>query len=361
VTDPRIESYADLLVERCIDVQPGWQVVVRATPVARPLVEAVVRRIARRGAYALQRIAWPVEQSRFGKDWIKEAPEEALDSIPAITLYEAENEDAAIVIFSAENTREGSDVDPARRARWTKTAQPLARRHRALEIPWNACQYPTPAAAQDAGMTLAQFEDFVYGACLIDWDALGETMRRHAEHFSAAEEVRIVGAGTDITLGIAGREAVVDDGKLNMPGGEFFMSPLEEATEGVIHYSEFPASYFTLGRCEGVRLVFREGRIVEATADTNEEFLLKMLDMDEGARRLGELGIGCNPMIDRHMENVLFDEKIGGTIHLAVGNAYEFAGGTNKSSLHWDMVKDLRAGGEIHLDGELVQKDGKWL
>jgi aminopeptidase len=325
-------------------------------------VEEVTGLIARRGAYALPRISWPTEQSAFTGNWIREVPEEVLDAPPpALVAYEAEHDDATLVILSAENARAGSDVDPARRTRIARSFEPLGRRHRALEVPWTICQYPTNSAAQASGLTLEQFEDFVYDACLIDWDALAAQMQQWAERFDAAEEVRIVGEGTDVTLGIAGRECTVEDGKINLPGGEFFLSPLEDSVEGVVHFSEFPAPYHTIGRAESVRLVFRGGEVVEATATSGEDFLLQMLDADEGARRLGELGIGCNTGVTRFMDNLLFDEKMGGTVHLALGNAYGFTGGTNKSAIHWDMLKDLRNGGQIYLDGELVQENGKWV
>ena len=355
----RLTDYARLVVERCIDVQPGWQVTVRATPLARDLVEEMTRLIGARGAYALPRIAWPNEQTGLGVDWAKLADDERLDTPSRLAAYEAEHADAQIIVLSAENGRDGSDLDVERRARLSRSREPLLRRTRGLEIPWNICQYPTPAAAQEAGMTTAGYTDFVLGACLLDWDELAGRMRRIAERFDAAEELRVEAPGTDIRLGIGGREFVVDDGKINMPGGEFFCSPVEDATEGVIAYEEFPADYLG-NRCKGVRLRFEGGRVVDASADDNEEFLLSMLDVDDGARVLGELGIGCNPGIDRYTGSVLFDEKIGGTVHLALGNAYTFAGGTNKSGLHWDMVKDLRRGGRLYLDGDLVQEDGEW-
>jgi aminopeptidase len=228
------------------------------------------------------------------------------------------------------------------------------------EIPWVGCQFPTPALAQDAGMTVRAFEDFLFGACLLDWDAEGERMRRYAERFDRAETVRIVGDGTDLTLSVAGRRAVVDDGRNNMPGGEFFLSPVEDSADGVITFAEFPATQ--RGReIERIRLVFRGGRVVEASAAIGEDALTATLETDEGARRLGELGIGCNPAIRRHMRNALFDEKIDGTIHLALGASYTALGGTNESAIHWDIVKDLRPGGRIELDGEQVQVNGTWL
>ena len=185
-------------------------------------------------------------------------------------------------------------------------------------------------------------------------------MSRYAQHFDDAEEVRLVGAGTDVRIGVAGRPALVDAGGANMPGGEFFLSPVEDSAEGEIFFGEFPAVYN--GReVAGIALRFEAGRVVEASATANEEFLLEMLDLDDGARRLGELGIGCNPGITRYMKNTLFDEKMDGTAHLALGNGLPEVGGTNVSQLHWDIVKDLRQGGRIELDGQVVQEDGRWL
>ncbi len=208
-------------------------------------------------------------------------------------------------------------------------------------------------------MSTEAFADFLYGACLLDWDAEGERMSRYAERFDAAEEVRLVGPGTDLRLGLKGRTMKVDAGGANMPGGEFFGCPLEDSAEGAIHFSEFPAVY--AGReVTGIRLRFEGGRVVDASADAHEDFLLETLDTDDGARRIGELGIGCNPGITRHMRNTLFDEKIDGTAHIAIGTGFPDLGGTNVSTVHWDIVKDLRQDGRIELDGEVVQENGVW-
>ena len=209
-------------------------------------------------------------------------------------------------------------------------------------------------------MATDEFADFLFGACLLDWKAEGERMQRYADRFDAAEEVRIVGEETDLRLSLAGRRMKVDAAGANIPGGEFFGCPVEDSAEGVIAFTEFPAVY--AGReLQEIRLRFEGGRVVDATAETNEDFLLETLDVDEGARRLGELGIGCNPGITRYMRNTLFDEKIDGTVHLALGNGMPNLGGQNVSRIHWDLVKDLRTGGRIELDGEVVQQDGAWL
>jgi len=179
------------------------------------------------------------------------------------------------------------------------------------------------------------------------------------ERFDPAEEVRIVGDETDLRFSIAGREGVVDDGHLNMPGGEVFYCPVEDSTEGVVSFTEYPAVQEPTV-VDGVRMRYENGRVVEASSTANEEDLLRALDRDEGARVLGEFGIGCNPGIQQHMRNTLFDEKMYGTIHLAVGAGIPIAGGMNQSATHWDMVKDLRGGGRIELDGEVVQENGEW-
>jgi aminopeptidase len=360
VTDPRWEELARLLVDRSLDVQPGWQVSVRSSPLSRPLFEAVCRRIAQRGAYALSRIVFGFERWPIPLAWAEEAPDELLGRLSPIDLHEAETIDARMTIRASEAERDGPPLPPARRALVQRSLEPISRRTRALDVRWAVTQFPTEAAARAAGMSLAELTEFIFGACLRDWDAEERRMRRIADRFDAAEEVRIVGAGTDIRLGVTGRRCEVDHSLRNMPGGEVFLCPLEDSAEGVITYAEIPARYLG-GRVEGARLEFRAGAVVDASARIGEDFLLQTLDTDEGARRLGELGIGCNPGITRPMGNLLFDEKIDGTVHLALGGSYTFLGGTNESAIHWDMVKDLRGGGELWADGEVVQQDGAWL
>jgi aminopeptidase len=358
VSDPRVERYAALLVETCVDVQPGWQVLLTGGMLARPLLEEVSRLVGRRGAYALQRPN--LAGSGINIPWAREAPEELLSKPSPIETYALDNADALISIEAPENTRELTGLPAERLATIQAGLRPHLERVLTMELKWVGCQYPTPALAQDAGMSLREFTDFLYGACLLDWDAERERMSRYAERFDGAEEVRLVAGGTDLRLGIAGRKMEVDAGGANMPGGEFFTSPIEDSAEGEILFGEFPAVY--AGReVSGIRLRFEDGRVVDASATANEEFLLEMLDLDEGARRLGELGIGCNPGITRHMKNTLFDEKIDGTTHLALGNGLPDVGGTNVSQLHWDIVKDMRRDGRIELDGKVVQESGRWL
>jgi aminopeptidase len=354
--DPRLEQYAQILVDTCVGVQPGWQVIVVSSALGRPLVDEVSRQLGRRGAYALLRMT-----AGGGPNipWLLEAPEELLDTPAPIDVHMIETADALIAIEAPENTRETSAVPSERLGRVQAAMRPYLERMFTFDLKWVGCQYPTPALAQNAGMSLEAFEDFLLGACLLDWDAERERMSRYAELFDAADEVRIVGDGTDLTLSLAGRTSHVDAGGANMPGGEFFLSPIEDSAEGTVAFTEYPGVYS--GReVGGIRLRFEGGRVVDASATEEEEFLIEMLDRDEGARRLGELGIGCNPGITRHMKNTLFDEKIDGTVHFALGNGLPEVGGTNVSVIHWDIVKDLRPGGRILLDGEVVQENGAW-
>jgi aminopeptidase len=354
--DPRIDEYARLLVERSLGVREGWQVAVRGNHLGRPLIESVVEQIARKGAYPILQLAF----EQVGGPFAREAPIEVLREPSPIQRHIWETIDGVISIYSPESAREGSDLSEDRQAAIEQMLTPLRERTMSLEIPWVVGEWPTQAYADEAGMTLEEYERFIFDAVLLDWDAEGERMRRIAAVFDAVDEVRIEAAGTDLTLSLAGRTGSVDDGHVNMPGGEVFYAPLEDSVNGVIEFGEFPAVFYGT-EMEGVRLVFEDGRVVDASARVNEDFLVQTLDTDEGARRLGELGIGCNPGIQRYMKNVGFDEKIDGTVHLALGNSYTFIGGTNKSAIHWDIVKDLRTAGRIHVDGRLVQENGRWL
>ncbi len=355
--DARVKEYARLLVEDCVGVQAGWQVLILAQALARPLLDEVVGEIARRGAYPLTRVAFG---GFAGDEWLKEAPEELLRTASPIEAATRSQADCMIVIRAPENTREGADIPAGRRALYQSAMRPSMRAFSSDEKPWVGCQYPTQALAQDAGMTLAEFEEFLYGAVLVDWPALHARLQRIADRLAAGSELRIVGADTDLRMCLDGRRIDVDAGAGNMPGGEIYTSPIEDSVEGIISFSEYPAS-LAGHEVGGVRLRFEGGRIVEATAETDEAFLLATLDADEGARRLGEVGIGCNPGIQRHTRNTLFDEKIEGTVHVAIGFGFPQLGGANESAIHWDMVKDLRNGGRLELDGEVIQANGGWV
>jgi aminopeptidase len=350
----RLQQVARLLVRRSLGVRPRWQVVVRAHVDALPLVEEVEREIARAGA-------WSVLQLRYDAlgAWEREAPVELLAEPPPSWQRLQEEGDAFLAVLTP--PRRGPDAPPpARLAQLAASHATLQRRMTTMEVPWTLCLYPTADVAAEAEMPLAQLEELLFGACLRDWDAERARMERIAERVDAASEVRIVAPGTDLRLSVSGRTCAVDDGHINVPGGEVFVSPCEDATEGIVTFGEFPACY-NGQRVEGAWLRFAGGEVVDAGAAANEAFLVETLETDGGSRVLGELGIGCNPALTRCTRNPLLDEKMGGTIHLALGASYAQTGGRNRSGIHWDLVKDLRCGGELWLDGRVAQRDGIWL
>jgi aminopeptidase len=339
-------------------VERGWQVLVWGYPQARPLLEAVTREIGRRGAYPLLRLTFGGGLV-YHRDWVRHAPLELLAEPAPIDVHTLDHCDALLAIAAPDNTRDGSDFAPERMSLVQRAYRRSTERVNANDFPWVMCWYPTPALAQDAGLPLSAFEDFLYGAVLLDWEAEHARLSRLAGLFDAAAEVRIVGEGTDLRLSLEGRRTEVDAGMGNMPGGEFFGCPVEDSAEGVITFAEFPQ--LRDGRqLRNVRLRFSGGTVVDASADSEEQFLLDLLDTDPGARRIGELGVGCNPGITRYMGNVYFDEKIDGSVHIALGFGFADLGGTNESAIHWDLVKDLRSGGRIELDGRTVQEHGAW-
>jgi aminopeptidase len=281
-----------------------------------------------------------------------------------------ENVDVRIAVGASTNTRELSGVPPERQTRRQMATGDLMARamDRSAEGSFRWCYtlYPTSAYASEAEMSLTDYEDFYFGACLADggdpltaWEKASAETKRLAEWIEGHEEVRVVAPGTDIKLGIAGRKFIPCDGRHNMPDGEFFTGPVEDSVEGEVTF-HLPA---VIGGREvsGVRLRFEAGKVVDAGAERGEEFLIKLLDTDEGARRLGELGIGTNYGIDRGTREVLLDEKIGGTVHMAVGRSYPESGGKNESAVHTDLVCDLRLGGKLIVDGGVMQENGNFV
>jgi aminopeptidase len=363
--DQRADALARILVHYSAAVQEGDVCVIQGEIASEPLALAVYEEVVKAGAYPIVELLMEGQAPAF----FKHAKDAQLDWVSPTALWVAENADARIRLMADQNTRALSGVDPDRQTRRQAAAKPLMetmmRRTAAGEFRWALTLFPTHAYAAEADMSLADYEDFYYRACLCDrddpveaWKQQSQETRRLAEWMAGKEEIRIEGPGTDLRLNVAGRTFIAADGRHNMPDGEFFTGPVEDSATGQVTYS-YPAVYG--GReVAGVKLRFEDGRIVDASAERNEEFLIKTLDTDEGARRLGELGIGTNYGIDRFTKEILLDEKIGGTIHLAVGMSYPETGGTNNSAVHWDMVCDLRQGGRITVDGQPLQVDGSF-
>jgi aminopeptidase len=278
--------------------------------------------------------------------------------------------DLRVAIHSAWNTRELSGVDPARVAAVQESRAPLMelymQRSAARELRWCVTAYPCQAFAQDADMSLAAYEDFVYRAGWLHlsdpvaaWRGFAEKLGAIADRLSGVRTLRVLAEDTDLTVGVAGRTWVPCNGERNFPDGEVFTGPIETETNGDVRFS-FPA-IFSGREVEDVRLRFDGGRVVQSEAAAGQELLQQMLAIDEGASILGEFAIGTNYAVQDFTKQILFDEKIGGTCHMAVGAGYPESGSTNRSGLHWDMVCDLRSGGEIHADGELIYRDGRFL
>jgi aminopeptidase len=367
MSDPRVAKLADLLVNYSLELQPGQQVRIDGGTVAAPLVRELYRHALRAGAHPRTRI--DVE----GVDVITlaEASEQQLTYVSDLDRQDVEQIEAFITIWGDRNTRALSQADPARVSRRIGSRRELINRLweriDAEQAKWVGTRFPTEAHAQDAEMSLSEYEDFVYSACHVrededpvaHWRGTSAVLNARACELETFRELRIVGPDTDLRLGVEGRRWIGADGKLNMPDGEIFTSPLETETEGEIRFS-FPAIFH--GRSvEDVRLRFEGGRVVAAEAKTGNDYLQSLLDMDDGSRILGELAFGLNYEIDRFTRDILFDEKIGGTVHLALGASFKKVGGENDSGLHWDMICDLREEGEVYADGELVWRAGHFV
>jgi aminopeptidase len=366
VRDQRADALAQILVRYSTKVGRGDVCVVQGSTTGEPLVQAVYEEVLRAGGLPVL----DIDTEGAAAALHEMGTDEQLDWISPPARWGAEEADVRISIMADANTRALSSTDPSRQGRVQKARKPLLeaimRRAAAGEHRWALTLFPTHAYAAEAGMSLARYEDFFYGACLVEdpdpvtaWERQSDQVRRLVEWMQGAGEVRLRAPGTDLRLGVGGRRFMASVGEHNMPDGELFTGPLEDATEGTVAFS-FPASYG--GReVAGVRMRYEGGRVVDASADVGEDYLLEMLDTDPGARVIGELGIGTNFGIATATKEILLDEKIGGTVHLAIGASYPETGGVNESAVHWDMVCDLRSGGSITVDGVELQRDGRFL
>jgi aminopeptidase len=364
--DSRVENLARILVRYSVKLKEGDTCAIRGATAGEPLIAAVYEEALRAGANPTIAMTFDGQSSAY----FRNASDAQLEWVSPVARWEAEKCDVNIVIGAETNTRELSQVPPERQARRRAATRELMettlRRSADGEFRWVYTLFPTAAYASDAEMSLTEFEDFYYGACFADaddplvaWREAAEEWKRLAAVIEGHEQVRVTAPGTDVTLGIAGRKFIAADGEHNMPDGEFFTAPIEDSVQGEVSFS-LPAM---VGGREvvGARLRFDSGKVVDASADRGEDYLVSLLDTDEGSRRLGELGIGTNFGIDRGTRDVLLDEKIGGTVHMAVGASYPECGGKNESAVHTDLVCDLRQGGRIEVDGEPFQENGRFV
>jgi aminopeptidase len=366
MTDPRITALAQILVHHSTRVKQGDVCTIEGESAAEPLLQATYEEVLKAGGNPIVQMGMEGQSVAY----FEHASDAQLEWISPVAEWAVENADVRIAVMATQNTRALSQVPPERQAMRQAATQGLMKRamERSAEgsYRWALTLFPTHAYASEAGMDLATYEGFYYGACLADrddpvgaWARQAEETKRLADWIQGRSEVHVTGDGTDLRLGIEDRTFIAADGKHNMPDGEFFTGPIEDSAEGEISF-HLPASY--AGReVSGVRFRFEDGKVVDAGAEKGEQFLIEMLDTDDGARRLGELGIGTNYGITDGTGEILLDEKIGGTMHLAVGRSYPETGGVNESAIHWDMICDLRRGGRIEVDGETLQRDGKFI
>lgn len=364
--DPRVANLARILVRYSTRVGEGDTCVIEGPSAAEPLIAAVYEEVLAVGGQPLVAMSFEGQLASF----FERASDAQLDWVSPLAEWTAEEADCRIAIGAESNTRQLSAVPPERQTRRQAATRGLMQRmmERSAEGThrWVYTIYPTNAYASDAEMSLRAFEDFYLGACLADdadplraWERASAETRRLAERLQGCSEIHVSGPGTDIRLGVEGRTFIPCFGDRNMPDGEFFTGPIEDSVEGEVSF-HLPA--MVGGReVAGAWLRFEAGKVVDARAERGEDYLIELLDTDEGSRRLGELGIGTNYRIDRGTRNVLLDEKIGGTVHMAVGTSYPESGGQNKSAVHTDLVCDLRLGGKLEVDGVVMQENGRFL
>ncbi|HUU84703.1 MAG TPA: aminopeptidase [Phycisphaerae bacterium] len=370
MSDSRLDKLASVLVKYSTAVKKDDVVQIRGNSVAEPLILAIVRAVVKAGGHPLIRMA-PGEVAEI---LCKHGSDEQLTYVSPLARREFSTIDVSIGIWADRNTKSMSNVDPRKQQLLSKARKPILdiflKRASAKgkdKLRWTGTQFPCSASAQDAEMSLAEYEDFVYTAGLLHlpnpaaaWKRIHVAQQRLADVLNKAREVRfVVPGGTDLRVGVKGRKWINCSGHENFPDGEVFTGPIEDATEGTVHYT-YPAVHG--GReVQDVVLTFKAGKVVDARAGKNEAFLFKMMDQDRGGRILGEIAFGTNYSIKRFTRNTLFDEKIGGTFHAALGMAYPETGAKNKSGLHWDMVCDLRKGGQVEVDGKVISKNGRFL
>lgn len=354
------EAFAGLLCDWCIEAQPHDQVLIATTPLALPLVRALHRALLEREAWPLLRLSPPW----LGTEFYEYAQAVHLDGFAPLELAEAEAADAHVTVMAPANTRALAGVDPALISRASRARQAIQEAR--LASRWCGTLWPTAALAQQAGVSEDAYAEFVRGALFLDcadpvqsWRDLSARQALLVDRLSRAEEIRIEAEGTDLLLNVGGRRWINSDGRHNMPSGEVFTGPVETSAHGTIRFT-IPSSPRGV-EVDGVELTFESGEVVRARADKGQEYLEAALATDEGATRLGELGIGTNAGIDHPTGSILLDEKMAGTVHLALGRSYPETGGANASALHWDLICDLRQGGRLSADRQVINESGRFV
>lgn len=366
MADIRVERLADLAVNYSVAVKKNQDIFILGPYLAFPLIEQVHKHVLLAGAYP----SVIIRDEQLDDLFFQHGQDHQLEHVSLLSRYAIQQAHALIYIKAEKNPKHLANVDPRKIALNMKPQKELsdlmADRIKKGELTWTLFPFPTDAMAQEASMSLLQYQEFVYKACLAhkedprkEWEKISDKQEKMAEYLEKKSELHIVGEDTDITFQVGGRKWVNADGKKNMPDGEVFTGPHEDSAEGTIRFT-FPAIY-TGNEVEDVKLTFRKGVVVSAQARKGEELLRQMIKVDEGASRIGEVAIGTNYEITTFTKDMLFDEKMGGTIHMALGRGMPESGSVNRSGIHWDMLKDMKKGGKIYADGELVYENGAFL
>ncbi|MBI1324991.1 aminopeptidase [bacterium] len=357
MTTETLRKWADLLVDYCVQIKPGETVLIASETTAEPLARLTAEAAIKRGALPIIRLEIPGMTEYL----IRHGSLDQIRHVHVSTYADASSADARIRILAESQVK--TETDPEKKAIYEKAREPL--RHLMAGRRWALTQFPTETYAQLAGMSMQDYESFVTSAMYLDrddpvaaWQELGRRQAKVIERVKVASKIRLVAEGTDLTLDVTGRTWINSDGRRNMPSGEVFTGPHENSAQGRLHCAR-PVLRDGV-RLEGITLTFEKGKVVEAAATVGQDYLRAMIAMDEGASFVGELGLGLNDGIDRFSGSILFDEKIGGTAHVALGSSYPETGGTNRSALHWDFIIDLRDGGKILADDSVVCENGLW-
>ncbi len=371
MSDLRVQKFAKILVEHSARVVPGDRILIEATTAAEPLIRELYIQILEKGGIPHPLIALP-GMMPFSQDemYLTYAKDTQLDFVPTFYKLAYDQFEGRIRVHSATNTRGTTNIDGAKAQRRSKALSPITeaqfRRGAEGTFKWVTTLYPTDAYAQDAGMSLKEYEDFVFGAVhaheadpIAYWNSTAASQQKAIDFLSNKSQVVLRGPNVDLTLSIKGRKFNNSIGVYNMPDGEIYTGPVEESVNGWVKFT-YPAIYGGVA-VEGAELTFSNGRVETARAEKNQDYLMKMLETDSGSRYLGEFAIGTNFDINKFTGNILFDEKIGGSFHMALGAGYPETGSKNKSAIHWDMICDMRTDSEITADGQLFYKNGQFV
>jgi len=354
-TDLRTQKLANLVVDYALQVKPDENVVISGSTEAEEFILALYKEVVLRGAHPILRVSIPGTSPFF----YKHANKNQIEKFPDHFDYIVKSSQKYIGIDTEINTRELSTCNPKKITARAKITHPISEYicNSRPKMVRSSVGFPCLAKAQDADMSLQEYEQFLFDACLQDWDKIGKLMDKIKSKFHENSSVHLIGQGVDLKMKVHGKLAKTDIDGENIPMGEIFMAPIRESLNGWIKF-DYPA--IRDGKeVTDIELKFQDGKVIEAKASKNEDFLKEMLATDENSSYVGELGIGCNPKIDKFTKNLLFDEKIGGTIHLALGSAYKDNGGGNNSAIHWDIVKDMHKA-KLIVDGEILQENGNW-